>query len=538
MLKYKINNKNAKLRYDKINAYSFYSYSGETMTFLVEGYGKILQNDIISFSRNDGDFIAYEDSVTVEDCNSAEETQEVSCNSFKDIKLNIVSVDKKTINGTTYIFLMFDKEHYANANRKDIKGIFEPEEHILELCEGDLFVRYNYFVFEKYDNTSRVVNTPCKLIWYDTFGEKHVSNGLVPCLLDGFDMKKTLMFEENDETFMLYSNYKTIDCYVNDLRFFTYQEVIDEENKFELILKPGVIVSVRKGDPFIELRILNDFSPYLSADGGVSDFLNYEAEKRIVGALDYEKQQFSPVIYYDGRYIDVQKIVFYPYLRYRDEEWNVINNYGWYDLDEPGQNVFKNNIFSEEDIYYQHKCVSETFLRLSFYDSINKGTQKLLYTAKLYLDDNMLWTEYVKNGAESVALKFITSNKNDYSHKTEGFYIHLFPGNIKELEEGGLIYLKFELCHAKYGKTIPLSITGYPNVSGGTPDLEYIEKTYLKMDGDDKMYTDMQDLYNDMYIKVLLKYDFENFRYVWLFENAVIDSANELKIKLLEPKMF
>ena len=546
MLKHKINYLKNVVRYDALKASDFSSHGNE-IYFYVDEYGNILKNNIISFYRKDGT-IEYSDDKIVECCEFLDSQdpnngiQKVTIRGFSNIDLKIVSAYTKNVSGENYVFFKFDKKHYANSYReKGIKAFLDTDEGYSELCDGDDFIKYDYFVFEKNGGSASRINATCTIFWEDTFGNKYHADGLVPVSTNGHDMEKTIMFSFRGDIMNLYSNQNS-KCWVKDNRFFKYEIINEETDRWRLYLTNGTKVRIRKGDAHIDIPINTDFSTQLFVDDSIDAFLKEEADKRIVSSLDYEKQQFTPVIVDNEAFLDIFKITFLPYLRTRDEDFNVLPDYGWEDLEEDGQQIIKNGIFTKEDIYYEHKCVSESFLRLSFYDSISRGTQKLLYTAKIYLDENSLWTKYVKSEdeqKEEVVLSFTVSNKNDYGNKTEGFYLHLFPGNIRELtdtENPATIYMKAEFCHAKYGKTIPLSMNAYPNTTNDA-DITYVEKTYLKI-SDGNMYTDMADLYNDMYAKITLKYDESNRRYVWYFENASVLSANELKIKLLEPKIF
>ena len=46
--------------------------------------------------------------------------------------------------------------------------------------------------------------------------------------------------------------------------------------------------------------------------------------------------------------------------------------------------------FTDDDVYYQKDALKKSFLRLSFYDSPNRETQKLLYYYTIYFDTNMI----------------------------------------------------------------------------------------------------------------------------------------------------
>ena len=553
MLSFTINKKKTQIRNEVIASYDWRRYievrDGVMDIELTSGScSSVFENDVISFLRMDREIQHYDEKF-VEKVGAEDEhgVFHIQLSAFSDIQLKAVEAKMKTIGGVEYLFLTFDREHYANESNTGVKRIISYDSEIEELCIGDVFVKDEYFKYRKTENSYENVTTRCYLYWYDSLNENVVTEyAYVPCTIDGVDMKKTLALDVNENTRMILNNFKLMNFWVKDLRFFTYQQF--DYGNWRLVIRPGTEIRIRKGEPVINFGIDTDFSPYLQLNDGVKQFLEDEAKKKVTPAIDYEKQQFVPVVFGDEEY-DVNKISFYIHLRERSTDWSIIPTGKWikderFDYCEP-DNAIGNYDFDTDDIYYQRKCVSETFLRLSFYDDYHRGTQKLLYTAKLYLDDNRLWTEYVKqNGKTDIYLPFMFSctNKYDYNNKTEGFYLHLFPSNIKELETA-IIYMKVDLCHAKYGKTIPLTLPVYPNTYTVTDEStgEDTEVLYGE-DFDEHVYyndgkVDMKRLNGDMYIKVYLKHDGN--RYVWSIGKANMSSdADELVIHLFEPKMF
>ena len=550
MLKYQVNIKNAEVAYEKLAEYGNSSYSactfvqepenGTVLMFLPNGIcSRIFENDILSFYRKDGTFIEYNDERFVKESDIISGDTYVKFVQFpQQIFLKIEETERKIIEGETYVLFTFNREHYFDSREKPIKKNVLNEEDFEELCIGDYFVKNDYFIFEKINSESAVcINSQCHLSWVNPIrGEKH-ADGIVPCLLDGSEMKSTLMFRYLDVK-DLYENYKSFMCWIKDNRFFKYNEEFLE-------LRPGTSVRLRKGDINVSFGADNVVSPYILSEDGVKQYLEDKAKTNVNEPIDYEKQQFSPVVYSDDTLFFVNKITFYIHLRERDENWNVIPEGEWAGYGNCAEgsdrcfnyvdNVLGNYDFTEEDIYYQRKCVSETFLRISFYDRRDRGKQKLLYTAKLYLDENRLWSEYVnqKNNYKIyIPFLFTCTNKYDYNNKTEGFYLHLFQGDVKE---PGVhrIFMKAELCHAKYGKTIPLTM---PFISYND---DWRGKNYLGLDASGKIFTDMAELNKDMYPEINLKYDEESKQFVWFFEGAKEEEdAENLEIHLYEPKMF
>ena len=192
--------------------------------------------------------------------------------------------------------------------------------------------------------------------------------------------------------------------------------------------------------------------------------------------------------------------------------------------------------FEMGDIYYRRKKVSETFLRLSFYNSRDRKTQKLLYSVKIYLNENLLWKQYINarrtvlRWFDNMPFSFKSTEKYDFSNTTEGFYLYLFPGDIKELDYG-TVYLKAELNNAKFGKAVPLSIPK----RGNTVE----EKKFITYDKEDE-YTDMRELLEDMYIEVRIRYNSAKKRYEWWIPNGItIDEKDNTsaQLNLFDPRI-
>ena len=195
--------------------------------------------------------------------------------------------------------------------------------------------------------------------------------------------------------------------------------------------------------------------------------------------------------------------------------------------------------FDDDDIYYQKKKVGMSFLRLSLYNTKDRLTQSLLGYSTMFLDSAMLYKKYVqkKNNPDIVppivqdtneprlSLTFSCESKYKSEQSSEGFYLYLFPSLLESQEkENGysIVYMKVEFNNAKYGKTVPFIMP-----SGGTPPEDYVNQQ--------RGYVDMNALFNDMYIKIGIKHDDDNNRYIWRFMDAV--QTTDIVIKLFEPKV-
>lgn len=147
--------------------------------------------------------------------------------------------------------------------------------------------------------------------------------------------------------------------------------------------------------------------------------------------------------------------------------------------------------FNNNDIRYQKNKLKKSFLRLSFYDSMNPANQNMLGYSTIFLDSGNLFSKYVRyfetdgykmigydknnygiynidNNAKKgirvdreysfdeehrLSSQFVVKNKNTSTASSEGFYLYLWKDNESVLPQD--LYMKVEFNHAGYGRTIP-----------------------------------------------------------------------------------
>ena len=147
--------------------------------------------------------------------------------------------------------------------------------------------------------------------------------------------------------------------------------------------------------------------------------------------------------------------------------------------------------FNNNDIRYQKKKIKKSFLRLSFYDSMNPANQNMLGYSTTFLDSGNLFSKYVRyfetdgykmigydknnygiynidNNAKKgirvdreysfdeehrLSSQFVVKNKNTSTASSEGFYLYLWKDNESVLPQD--LYMKVEFNHAGYGRTMP-----------------------------------------------------------------------------------
>lgn len=205
--------------------------------------------------------------------------------------------------------------------------------------------------------------------------------------------------------------------------------------------------------------------------------------------------------------------------------------------------------FTDNDIFYRKKKVSQSFLRFSFYNSPDPIEQKLLFYSTSFLDSTTLYGKYIKQmmfmeendlfnekknkdinlnaavvmcSADTVSArvdtKVVLTNEYDRTKSSEGFNIYLFSEDKNlNLENGEkTIYMKVEFNHAGNGKTIPMIM--WPKDENGN-------YTALTID----------NFIENLYIPIKLTYN--NGKYVYYIPNAKNNDNGNIDLILFEPKL-
>ena len=344
-----------------------------------------------------------------------------------------------------------------------------------------------------------------------------------------------------------------------------------------------------------------------------NDFFEHEKRLAINPIIDMEKDVYSPkYIDNNGKY-EGSDTVFLPiseirvnlHFRTRDlDTWKVNEGFnlvdssgktdGWFVTDYhpySGNTKMKdkngNNIdlmevsdlvgllnFTNDDIYYQKSKVSKTFLRFSYYDSIDPNRQMLLATSTVFMDEHALFKKFIDNSRKNVntyslvsadektrdlnkisvmselkdgnsavieeskrlSSRFVITNKYDTDTSSEGFYIYMFKEYSENLHPRE-IFMKVEFNHAGIGTTIPFikpmswtednsSKTWFPNKELSVGSAEMMKGVELEK-------KNVQD-----YIPLYAVYDFKNKEYVYVFDkryvtvNDGVASINLFELKL------
>lgn len=346
-----------------------------------------------------------------------------------------------------------------------------------------------------------------------------------------------------------------------------------------------------------------------------NDFFEHEKRLAINPIIDMEKDVYSPkYIDKNGKY-DGSDTVFLPiseirvnlHFRTRDlDTWKVNEGFnlvdssgktdGWFVTDYypySGNTKMKdkngNNIdlmevsdlvgllnFTNDDIYYQKSKVSKTFLRFSYYDSIDPNRQMLLATSTVFMDEHTLFKKFIDNSRKNVntyslvsaekntrdlnkisvmselkdgnsvvieesnrlSSRFVITNKYDTDTSSEGFYIYMFKEYSENLHPRE-IFMKVEFNHAGIGTTIPF-IKPMSWTNGGSSKI-WFPKEGLSLSKDKeemKNGIELEKKNAQDYIPLYAVYDFKNKEYVYVFDkryvtvNDGVASINLFELKL------
>ena len=344
-----------------------------------------------------------------------------------------------------------------------------------------------------------------------------------------------------------------------------------------------------------------------------NDFFEHEKRLAINPIIDMEKDVYSPkYIDKNGKYngsdtvfLPISEIRVNLHFRTRDlDTWKVNEGFnlvdssgktdGWFVTDYypySGNTKMKdkngNNIdlmevsdlvgllnFTNDDIYYQKSKVGKTFLRFSYYDSIDPNRQMLLATSTVFMDEHTLFKKFIDNSRKNVntyslvsaeektrdlnkisvmselkdgnsavieeskrlSSRFVITNKYDTDTSSEGFYIYMFKEYSENLHPRE-IFMKVEFNHAGIGTTLPFikpmswtednsSKTWFPNKELSVGSTEMMKGVELEK-------KNAQD-----YIPLYAVYDFKNKEYVYVFDkryvtvNDGVASINLFELKL------
>ena len=421
------------------------------------------------------------------------------------------------------------------------------------------------------------------------------------------------------------------------LLYFEDERFYYEDTQGNIVLKPGVTFTKESGDPIINIGIAESFDATMLKDDFIENtFVPERVAKKVNKLKDFEKQMFEPcyllledtkygghlnsysadTVPNDSELKPVREIEFNLHFRQKSitatEDgsllWENTENGHWNNFSyNASGHCFPINInytdgtnttiepndadllgaigFDDNDIYYQRACLSESFIRLLFYDTPDRRTQKLLFYSTVFLDSGDLFGQFCHNINESedsatffdpatsseclnqhpedktkrLCARFTCYDKFDMNNSSEGFYIYLYP-NIVTGNTMQDIYMKVEFNHAKFGYTTPFIMPVhrrksdgmfvfrepkaqkswdkiYPPLSASTKDFGIFPCHYTLKDGNKGIRNNIAELNKDMYINLKVKYDYTKQKYIW-FLPIPANKNNNNKIKYIGEKLI
>ena len=362
------------------------------------------------------------------------------------------------------------------------------------------------------------------------------------------------------------------------------------------------IISKSGGDP-IQSDIVN------------SKFFDKEREKAINPIIDMEKDIYYPKYInskdgvYNGSYTDfnpISEIRVNLHFRTRNlDTWKIDESSNWFITDYyPYNDIIQDKKelkalmeasdlvgllgFTNNDVYYQKSKIGKSFLRFSYYDSIDPQNQTLLATSTVFMDEHSLFKKYIDNSRKNVNIyktisktsggttcidkitvesefvdekkksskattfdkknikidenkrlgsRLIISNKYNTDTSSEGFYIYMFKEYSKNLHPRQ-IFMKVEFNHAGVGLSLPfIKPMSWEKVGDNE---ELTPQKPLGLDSEElKDGILLEQKYAQDYIPLYAVYDFKNKEYAYVFDKRYVTvedgiaSLNlfELKIK-------
>jgi len=325
----------------------------------------------------------------------------------------------------------------------------------------------------------------------------------------------------------------SLDYSAESFRFYRYDFMFYDPSLYDRI-SLGVV----KPSASVRIPLFSKFSTDLNQETDVRDnFTKVEVKKSINPVNDMEKDVYSPVIRKNGDNEIVTEIRFNLHFReHRGEDWKVkpdsywngtyndngqlklmdysnAKTYAYFSYsDKSKQSDLLSYLgFTDSDVKYRKNKLKKSFLRLSFYDSMQPTNQNLIAYSTIFIDTGNLYGKYMRNFEnddvkysrndddgvvkqdliggrvnrepygfagtsdsayiESLRLssQFVVKDKYLSDSSSEGFYLYLWKS--METTAPSDIYMKVEFNHAGYGRTVPFMM---PFNDGGIKSFENI----------------------------------------------------------------
>ena len=337
------------------------------------------------------------------------------------------------------------------------------------------------------------------------------------------------------------------------------------------------------------------------------DFFEVEKAKAVNPIVDMEKDVYVPKYLSDDTYngsnstfVPLREIRFNLHFRTRNQNsWKVNESYNlsdvndkdnWFITDyEPYKSMLSSSsacndkllmemsdlvgllYFNNDDVFYQKSNLANSFLRLSFYDSVDAANQSLLAMSTIFYDEHVAYKKFLDNSRKNIntylvydeelgtsmevnkinvnaemvkgknnatynscpysgmnvvtdddnriSSRFTVKNKYETDTSSEGFYIYMFKEYSENLHPKPL-YMKVEFNHAGIGKTIPFLVPMKWAKDESTSIYNPIERYKLTEEELKEGYS-LDFVYAQSYIPLYAVYDFKNKEYAYCFDSRL-----------------
>lgn len=601
MLKYKVNMKSLNLTSNKLECIGI-SHDKKNIT-IKQNSRHILPIDKIRFRRSRNNSIFFEEEVIINkvDNNTIEipvyNDYEIKPFEVYGISLPILPFDTSSKKAICFKFPYETKHNFIDESKYDSitisDNITSEEKYWLnpkKRCNGD-YVLYNDIFLLKTVSTDEkgeyIFEEKIYNVTHDVYFYKDkktlivLKDCIVPVMYNTYDDRTALywIYNEDDKEIYEYivNNYNNIKFMTVDDRFY----ILNNDGTVNFITgkfgneEAYSSLYIDEGNTDICVPFCEGFETNMLQNEKIDLYAEEIINENINKVVDMEKQIFTPVLVDENNKItsnniDSIKINLKFRGRYDKPKIGDFSNTtkiesiikGWENDNAQnywngGKEGVKSDLigflgFTDEDVYYRKKNLKKSFIRLSFYDKKTPSNQSLLFYSTIFFDSGKLYGKYSKNvtnGAdknniitltdigvnsdiiERIDSSFIIKNTYDKYNSSEGFYLYLFPNLCNGIKQTD-IYMKVEFNHAKFGKTIPMVL----------PKNGIVKDYYIDQDNDNAM-IGIKELFDDLYIKIGIRYDKENNRYIWYINNedkdvnGVINNIkdNALNLTLYEP---
>lgn len=383
--------------------------------------------------------MAFNDDVTVAECDNEEKTFLFIADKYIDLSLDSITTEVE--NKNLYLHFLFDSWHYFNS--LDNYGItlyvqFSSTERSNDgiIFEGCEFVNDTEIKWRYNGDTNNIDKFMCSIFRNDNYefigyggynedvDEKYVEVVSIPeraCFTDELYLKKKEEYSNNCWRYELYEkmcNEGTLFGVSVARENFRFRKLSETEEYVTIPLAsiPLPISSQTSCDTYQEQNINENF---------VEDEVRNAKSKTI----EMEKYVYHPVFKIGSEYKPIHRIKFNLHFREREEEgwivkqdgyWNGMDKNGLHSNagDDNGLQFFSYHItggdndpqgrqsdllcyldFSNNDVKYQKSRLKKSFLRLSFYDSPNRANQNLLCYSILYMDSGKLFAKMMRGSS-------------------------------------------------------------------------------------------------------------------------------------------